>query len=147
MGKPALTVSFVLTGGDFSLAGDASSRVKRLLQQAGIPASVVRRAAIAAYEAEMNVIIHADCGTMQLEIHPEETRLIVTDQGCGIADVALAMRAGYSTAPDFVREMGFGAGMGLPNMRKCSDQFSISSIVGEGTRIEMLFRHNADNVC
>ncbi len=142
MGEPVLSVVFELIGGDFSLAGDASSRVKRILQQAGIPAPVVRRAAIAAYEAEMNVIIHADGGTMRLEIHPDETRLTVADQGPGIADVGQAMQEGYSTAPDYVREMGFGAGMGLPNMRKCADRFDIVSAVGEGTRIEMVFRHN-----
>lgn len=146
MGKPVLAVSFVLTGGDFSLAGDASGRIKRLLQQAGIPAPVVRRAAIAAYEAEMNVIIHADGGTMYLEIHPDETRLVVEDQGGGIENLELAMREGYSTAPDFVREMGFGAGMGLPNMKKCADQFSIVSAVGKGTKIEMVFRHKIEAV-
>ena len=137
-----MAVDFVLAGGDFSLAGDASSRIKRLMQQAGVPAAVVRRTAIAAYEAEMNVIIHADRGTMKIEIHPEETRLTVADSGPGIANVELAMKEGFSTAPDFVREMGFGAGMGLPNMKKCADQFSIISAVGEGTRIEMVFRHN-----
>ena len=146
MGKPVLAVSFVLTGGDFSLAGDASGRIKRLLQQAGVPAPVVRRTAIASYEAEMNVIIHADGGTMYLEIHPDETRLIVEDQGGGIENLELAMREGYSTAPDFVREMGFGAGMGLPNMKKCADQFSIASAVGKGTKIEMVFRHKIETV-
>ena len=94
----------------------------------------------------MNVIIHADGGIMYLEIHPDETRLIVEDQGCGIENLELAMREGYSTAPDFVREMGFGAGMGLPNMKKCADQFSIVSAVGQGTKIEMVFRHKVETV-
>ena len=141
MGEPVLSVVFELIGGDFSLAGDASSRVKRLLQQAGIPAPIVRRAAIAAYEAEMNVIIHADGGSMRLELHPDETRLTVADQGPGIADVDQAMREGYSTAPDYVREMGFGAGMGLPNMARSADEFEITSSTENGTWIHMLVRH------
>ena len=125
----------------FNAAGEASSKTKRVLQQIGVRADVVRRIAISAYEAEMNVIIHSLGGVMRVLIFPDRTEITFEDQGPGIADVNLAMKEGYSTAPDYVREMGFGAGMGLPNMARCADQFSIESEVGVGTKIIMMIRH------
>lgn len=133
--------SFPLTGMDFETAGEASSKIKRLLQRIGIRSDIIRRVAIACYEAEMNVIIHACSGVIQAAIYPGHTELTVEDQGPGIADIDLAMQEGYSTAPDHIREMGFGAGMGLPNMMRCTDEFDIKSTVGVGTKIRMVIRH------
>ena len=136
-----LQLEFVLHKDDFNAAGEASSKIKRVLQRLGVNASVIRRIAIAAYEAEMNVIIHAYEGTMKASIHPDFTELTVEDKGPGIVDIDLAMQEGYSTAPDYIREMGFGAGMGLPNMSKCCDEFTIKSQVNKGTNIYMLVHH------
>ena len=139
--KQAISLEFMLEGGNFDRAGEASSKIKRVLQQIGVPSDIIRRIAISSYEAEMNVIIHAWRGRIAALIYPEHTELIVEDEGPGIADIDQAMTAGYSTAPDHIREMGFGAGMGLPNMAKCTDDFSIQSTVGVGTTITMLIRH------
>jgi anti-sigma regulatory factor (Ser/Thr protein kinase) len=139
--EPAILLELQLDGASFETAGEASSRIKKILQQIGISADINRRIAIAAYEAEMNVIIHAKRGKMQAAIYPDHTQLTVEDEGPGIADIAMAMKEGYSTAPDYVREMGFGAGMGLPNMVRCSDDFKIESIVGQGTTITMIIYH------
>ncbi len=136
-----IVLEFPLTGSDFELAGEASSKIKRVLQQIGIRPDVIRRIAISAYEAELNVIIHATRGMIKATIQPDSTVVLVEDEGPGIPDLSLAMKEGYSTAPDHIREMGFGAGMGLPNMNRCSDEFSIQSTVGEGTRIRMLIKH------
>lgn len=136
-----LQINFELHKDDFDAAGEASGKIKLVLQRLGIDAAVIRRIAIAAYEAEMNVIIHAYSGTMQAIIHPDYTELIVKDNGPGIENVDLAMSEGYSTAPDYIREMGFGAGMGLPNMSKCCDEFKIESKLSEGTSIYMMVRH------
>jgi len=136
-----ITYEYPLTGADFETAGEASSKIKRLLQQLGIRPEVVRRVAIGCYEAEMNVIIHAWRGVMRVTVYSDRTEVIVEDEGPGIADVDLALKEGYSTAPDHIREMGFGAGMGLPNMVKCSDEFAIETEVGKGTRIRLGFRH------
>lgn len=135
-------MEFAFTGGDFETAGEASSKIKKVLQQIGIRSDIARRIAISSYEAEMNVIIHAWRGTMKAVIYPDRTELTVEDEGPGIADISLAMVEGYSTAPDYVREMGFGAGMGLPNMARCSDKFDIQSTVGVGTKICMIINHN-----
>lgn len=137
----SIELDFELHKADFDAAGEASSKIKRVLQRLGINAAIIRRIAIAAYEAEMNVIIHACEGTMHAVIYPDRTELIIKDKGPGIADIDLAMKEGYSTAPDYIREMGFGAGMGLPNMSKCCDEFKIQSQVDEGTYIYMLVRH------
>lgn len=139
--EPAISLDFKLTGSDFDLAGEASSKIKRVLQQIGVRAEIVRRIAIASYEAEMNVIIHAYRGDLGARIHGDRTEIFVDDEGPGIEDISLAMQEGYSTAPDHIREMGFGAGMGLPNMRKCADDFVIESVPLVGTRIRMTFRH------
>ena len=138
-----------MMGGDFANAGTASSELKVALNALGVPQETARRAAIAAFEAEMNVIIHAIAGTLHYEISPEKIHIDVTDMGPGIEDIELAMQEGYSTAPDWVREMGWGAGMGLPNIKKNADVFKIDSIVGEGTTLEVdIFLgggRNADN--
>ncbi|MBP2653407.1 MAG: spoIIAB 1 [Firmicutes bacterium] len=139
--RQAITTEFKLKAGDFGAAGEASSQIKRILQQIGVKAEIARRIAISAYEAEMNVIIHSMGGIMRIEILPDRTDIFVEDDGPGIADVNLAMQEGYSTAPDHIRDMGFGAGMGLPNMARCSDEFEISSEVGVGTKIHMVIRY------
>lgn len=122
---------------DFMAAGDASAHIKSVLKKLGLNADIVRRAAVAAYEAEMNMTIHSLGGIMMIEITSEYIDIVAEDRGPGIADVELAMQEGFSTAPDEVREMGFGAGMGLPNMKKCSDEFDICSDMGVGTKVFM----------
>jgi anti-sigma regulatory factor (Ser/Thr protein kinase) len=122
---------------DFVRAGEASSNIKKILRQLGIDSGVIRKISIATYEAEMNVVIHSQGGQVILEVTPDFIKVIARDRGPGIADLELAMQEGYSTATDKVREMGFGAGMGLPNMKKCSDRFNMKSVVGKGTEIVM----------
>lgn len=131
---------FQLIGGDFTNAGAASSELKITLARLGVPQDIVRRAAIAAFEAEMNVIIHAVAGTMHYVINSDELKITLTDMGPGIEDIELAMQEGYSTAPDWVREMGWGAGMGLPNIKRNADKLKIDSVVGEGTTLEIVIR-------
>ncbi len=140
--EQGIVLEYTLKGGDFETAGEASSKIKRVLQQIGVRSDVIRRIAISSYEAEMNVIIHAYRGVLRASIYPDRTELAVEDEGPGIADISLAMQEGYSTAPDHIREMGFGAGMGLPNMSRCSDKFTINSVAGEGTKINILIRHS-----
>ncbi|MBI4495770.1 MAG: ATP-binding protein [Deltaproteobacteria bacterium] len=129
--------SFPIMGGDFTNAGDVSSKVKKILKEAGVPPKVVRRATIATYEAEMNVVCHARRGLLTLSISPRKLRIKVTDEGRGINDIELAMREGYSTASERIREMGFGAGMGLPNIKRNSDEFAIASVIDQGTVLEI----------
>ncbi len=136
-----IVLEFELKASSFDVAGEASSKTKRVLQQIGVRADIIRRIAISAYEGEMNVIIHSYGGTMRATIFPDRTEITFEDKGPGIADVNLAMEEGYSTAPDYVREMGFGAGMGLPNMARCADEFHIQSEIGMGTKIMMAIRH------
>jgi CBS domain-containing protein/anti-sigma regulatory factor (Ser/Thr protein kinase) len=131
------TLEFEIKGGDFEKAGLAASSLKKKLLDLGINAQIVRRAAIAAYEAEMNVVIHAVEGILKAQISPEKLLLFITDQGPGIEDIEKAMQIGYSTAPDQIREMGFGAGMGLPNIKKSSDIFKINSTLGKGTELHI----------
>ncbi len=142
--EQAVVLEFELKGSDFNVAGETSSKIKRILQQIGVRSDVIRRIAISSYEAEMNVIIHAHHGKMKAMIYPDRTELLVEDEGPGIANIDLAMKEGYSTAPDYVREMGFGAGMGLPNMARCSDQFDIQSTVEKGTTIKMVIFHDGE---
>jgi anti-sigma regulatory factor (Ser/Thr protein kinase) len=129
--------AFTVEKDDFVRAGEASSNVKKILRQLGIDSGVIRKISIAAYEAEMNIVIHSSGGQVALEVTPNFIKITASDRGPGIADVELAMQEGYSTANDKVREMGFGAGMGLPNMKKNSDRFYVSSTVGIGTVIDM----------
>lgn len=130
--------TFEVRKDDFDRAGEASSNIKKILRQLGIDAAVIRRIAIATYEAEINIVIHSLGGEINLEIDPGSIKIIAQDNGPGIENIELAMQEGYSTASDKVREMGFGAGMGLPNMKKCSDQFNVKSEVHKGTTITML---------
>jgi len=126
---------FPIAGGNFIDAGRASTEVKAVLKEIGIAPDLIRRVAIAAYEAEMNVVMYARQGKMTLQVTPEEIAIRVEDQGPGIPDIELAMQEGYSTATDEMREMGFGAGMGLPNIRRNSDLFNLESTVGIGTTV------------
>lgn len=139
-GEPIFQQTFEITGGDFTNAGEVSSKVKKILQKLGIPNKIIRRATIATYEAEMNVVWYARKGSLTLTVTPENLFIYVKDEGEGIADIELAMQEGYSTAPPEIREMGFGAGMGLPNIKKNSDEFQIRSVVGQGTELEIIIR-------
>lgn len=127
---------FFLTGKDFKNAGSASSNLKGLLEGMGIPPAIIRRVAIASFEAEMNVIIYAVAGMINYCITPEMIKIRIQDMGPGIPDIELAMKEGYSTAPDYIREMGFGSGMGLPNIKKNADVLTVNSLAGEGTTVE-----------
>ncbi|UCF78773.1 MAG: ATP-binding protein [Candidatus Eiseniibacteriota bacterium] len=137
-----LSQVFEITGKDFGRAGTISTKIKEILQEIGIDSAVIRRAAIAAYEAEMNIVMYAQRGTLTLTLTPTAIRLDVDDEGPGIEDIELAMQEGFSTATDEMREMGFGAGMGLPNIRKNSDEFAISSTPGKGTSIDVVLNLN-----
>ena len=128
---------FDVKRGDFDTAGEASRKIKRTLQQLGVSNKVIRKVSIAGYEGEMNLAIHSSGGKIVLEVGEAELVLTIEDTGPGIANVELAMTAGWSTADDEVRSMGFGAGMGLPNMKKYSDEMEIQSVVGEGTTVTM----------
>ena len=120
---------------DFLSAGAASASVKKTLKQLGFPPDFIRRASIAMYEGEINMVIHGEGGVADVEITEDYVKITLTDQGPGIEDIDLAMQEGYSTASDTVRELGFGAGMGLPNIKKQSDDFLINSEVGKGTTL------------
>lgn len=131
---------FPVLGGAYFMAGYASQRVRQLLEELGVAAELVRRVSIAAYEAEMNVCIYARSGTVAVRVTPEAVELCVADSGPGIADLELALKPGYSTAPPRARELGFGAGMGLPNIARCCDELSVqSSPELGGARLEMRF--------
>ena len=130
--------SFQLIGGNFNNAGESSSQLKQKLTELGADENIIRRTAVATFEAEMNVIIYAAAGWLRYAISAQHVTIRIEDMGPGIEDIELAMKEGYSTAPDWVREMGWGAGMGLPNMKKNSDKFKIDSVAGEGTTIEMV---------
>ena len=142
----SVKIEFEVAGGDFERAGEASAKIKRMLQHLGVAADIVRRIAIGTYEAEMNVIIHAGGGKVAAEVFSDETKITVSDSGPGIPDIEKALQEGWSTAPDYARQMGFGAGMGLPNMVKCSDDFNIQSQVGVGTVITMSFKHISEDL-
>lgn len=126
-------------GGNFTTAGQVAASFKNTLRKLGVASPVVRRVAIASYEAEINLAIHSWGGIMKLIIYPDRIHLLVEDVGPGIADIDLAMQEGYSTASEEVRMLGFGAGMGMPNMKRCSDLFEIASALGKGTSISMDF--------
>lgn len=130
---PLLTQSWEVQGGNFVSGGSASTKIKDLLKEIKISPAIIRRMTICCYEAEMNVVMYARRGTMTLEIHPAELVILVEDQGQGIPDIGLAMQEGWSTATEAMRERGFGAGMGLPNIKRNSDDFKIESTVGQGT--------------
>ena len=133
----ALSFRFTVDGDDFTSAGQASVQVKKDLRRLGIPAEIIRRVSIAMYEGEINMVIHAGGGEAEVRVTEEAIEIILADKGPGIADIEKAMQAGYSTAPDTIRSLGFGAGMGLPNMKRYTDYMDIQSTVGVGTTITM----------
>ena len=131
-------VQYEVDGEDFSAAGDASRKLKKVLQNLGVDPQIIRKATVAMYEGEINMVIHAYGGVIDVEITPEKIHIFLRDKGPGIPNISLAMTEGYSTASDNVRELGFGAGMGLPNMQKYTDFMNITTEVGVGTTIEMI---------
>ncbi len=132
-----MKVNYDIEGGDFTRAGFASSEVKKLLKQLSVDPPIVKRIVIALYEAEVNVVAHAYSGNIEMEIDPDKITIVIADRGPGIPDISKAMEMGYSTASQQVREMGFGAGMGLPNIKKNVDELDIDSTVGVGTTVRM----------
>ena len=131
----SIKLYYDVPGDDFTRAGAASSDVKRNLKQLGISPNVIRNVSIAMYEGEINMVIHAGGGCIDVEITEEQIIMILADEGPGIANLELAMKEGYSTAPDNIRCLGFGAGMGLPNIKKYTDDFRIETEVGKGTTL------------
>ena len=132
-----LKLHYDVDGQNFTSAGEASGQVKKKLRQMGFSPDVIRRVSIAMYEGEINMVIHAGGGEVEVVITPDCIDITLEDHGPGIADIPLAMKEGYSTAPDNVRALGFGAGMGLPNMKRYTDDMKIESTVGVGTKITM----------
>ena len=131
--------TYPVAANDMSVAGDVSANIKRQMKRLGVPSTIMRRVSVCTYEAEINLVIHSDGGEIDFEISEDQIRVHVRDVGPGIPDIDKAMTEGYSTASSEVRNMGFGAGMGLPNMKRNSDDFVISSEVGKGTDILMCF--------
>lgn len=134
----AIRLTYEISPDDFTRAGEASSDVKSKLKRLGVPPEAIRKVSIAMYEGEINMVIHAEGGEITVEITPEKIRMILADKGPGIPDIEQAMQAGWSTAPDEVRSLGFGAGMGLPNMKKYTDEMKIDTVIGVGTTITMV---------
>lgn len=128
---------FDIDGDNFTSAGEASVRIKKLLREMGFSPEVIRRVSVAMYEGEINMVIHADGGTADINVYCDRIEIILADRGPGISDIELAMQEGYSTAPDTIRSLGFGAGMGLPNMKRYTDDMKITSEVGKGTTVYM----------
>ena len=135
--EESIKLHYTVPGDDFTRAGAASGDVKRTLKELGISPSVIRNVSIAMYEGEINMVIHANGGEIDVEITEEEIIMALKDEGPGIENVELAMKEGYSTAPDNIRTLGFGAGMGLPNIKKYTDEFSIDTQVGVGTTLNL----------
>lgn len=133
----ALTFRYEIDGDDFTRAGEASSSMKNKLKQLGLDSDVIRKVAIAMYEGEINMVIHADGGKITVTVSDTEITMVLSDTGPGIPDVEKSMQEGYSTARPEVRSLGFGAGMGLPNMKKYTDEMQIDTTVGKGTTITM----------
>lgn len=141
----SLKKKYLIKAKDFIRAGEASIAVQGLLKSMQFDPTLIRRIAICGYEGEMNAVMHGGDATMTVEIDPEKLTLVIADTGGGIDNIELAMKPGFSTASDEVREMGFGAGMGLPNMKKNSDDIQIQSEAGKGTRVQMIFHlHKED---
>ncbi len=137
----SMKLHFDVSGEDFTRAGEASGTVKSKLRQIGVSPDAVRRTAIALYEGEINLVIHAGGGEIDVEITPEEIKMVLSDKGPGIANVEKAMTEGFSTASENIRSLGFGAGMGLPNMKKYSDDMRIETQLGVGTTIYMSVKY------
>ena len=138
-----VTFHFDVDGADFSSAGEASVKVKKKLRQLGVSPDVIRKVSIAMYEGEINMVIHAEGGVADVTVTDNEVVIVLADKGPGIPDVALAMKEGYSTARDNIRALGFGAGMGLPNMKKCSDEMKIDTKIGVGTTVTLVIKLHA----
>ena len=136
----SLVFHFDVDGEDFTSAGQASVQVKKNLRRLGISPEIIRQVSIAMYEGEINMVIHANGGSADVVVSEDKIEIILADKGPGIADIELAMQEGYSTAPDSVRSLGFGAGMGLHNMKSYTDEMTIESVVGEGTTIKMVVK-------
>jgi anti-sigma regulatory factor (Ser/Thr protein kinase) len=136
MSEP-LIFNFDVDGNDFTSAGQASVQVKKNLRQLGLTPEIIRRVSIAMYEGEINMVIHAGGGKAQVQVDEESVTIILEDKGPGIKNIEQAMQEGFSTAPDTIRSLGFGAGMGLPNMKRYTDSMDITSTVGVGTKIVM----------
>ena len=132
-----LSFKFDVDGENFTSAGEASVQVKKNLRSLGIAPDIIRRVSIAMYEGEINMVIHAGGGRAEVLVEPDKITIILTDEGPGIADVSQAMQEGFSTAPDNIRALGFGAGMGLPNMKRYTDTMDINTELGKGTTITM----------
>ena len=128
-----LTFTYTIDGDDFTRAGEASSSVKNKLKMLGVSSDAIRKVAIAMYEGEINMVIHAEGGTISVSVSDDAVTMVLADRGPGIPDIDKAMQEGYSTAPDNVRALGFGAGMGLPNIKKYTDEMRIETEVGVGT--------------
>ncbi len=139
-----LTFSYDVDGEDFTSAGQASVQVKKNLRRLGIPPETIRRVSIAMYEGEINMVIHAGGGKADVIVREDKIEIVLTDHGPGIKDIDLAMQEGYSTASDSVRSLGFGAGMGLPNMKRYTDDLQIDSVPGRGTTIKMTVNLSPD---
>ncbi|MCL2087067.1 MAG: anti-sigma regulatory factor [Oscillospiraceae bacterium] len=135
-----LELKYTIPGDDFTRAGEASSAIKRKLKQMGFPPDLIRNVSIATYEGEINSVIHANGGSVSVSIDDEAVTIVIEDTGKGIPDIEKAMQEGFSTAPDSVRSLGFGAGMGLPNMKKYTDEIHVESQVGKGTKVTMKCR-------
>ena len=139
MSEP-LVFRYDVDGENFTSAGEASVQVKKNLRSLGISPDTIRRVSIAMYEGEINMVIHAGGGIAEVFVESESITIVLTDHGPGIADVSLAMQEGFSTAPDNIRALGFGAGMGLPNMKRYTDEMNIETELGKGTKITMKVR-------
>lgn len=137
MENSLMSLKYHVSPTDFTRAGEASSDVKNKLKKLGVPPEIIRKVAIAMYEGEINMVIHANGGDISVDITPDAILMELKDVGPGIEDIDKAMQAGYSTAPDNVRSLGFGAGMGLPNMKKNSDTMDIQTVLGQGTTVTM----------
>ncbi len=137
MSEAAVALHFNVDGEDFTSAGQASVQVKKSLRQLGIDSEIIRKVSIAMYEGEINMVIHAGGGEAHVLIYEDRIEIKLDDHGPGIANIEMAMQEGWSTAPDNIRSLGFGAGMGLPNMKRYTDDMKIDSVVGEGTHIVM----------
>ncbi|MBQ5634461.1 MAG: ATP-binding protein [Clostridia bacterium] len=128
---------FNIDGDNFTSAGEASVRIKKLLREMGFSPDTIRRVSVAMYEGEINMVIHANGGSADVDVYGDRIEIVLADKGPGIPDIDLAMQEGYSTAPDNIRSLGFGAGMGLPNMKRYTDDMRIESALGVGTTIYM----------
>lgn len=144
MESAPIKLEFDIPADNFAQAGVASETVRNYLKKLGVDSATIRRASIAMYEGEINMVIHADGGKAYVDIYSDKVEILLKDQGKGIANIEMAMQPGFSTANESVRTLGFGAGMGLPNMKKYTDSMSIHSVVGQGTEVSMVVEFQKD---